>query len=389
MGDHGYSGPTTLIDMALYWSNADGSAEVQAWENNTQRLMPEAWRTNADGDEYKPGTRLTLVVDLSALDENAGVGMVLLTSSAGKFEDVGMHEDHASATALKCNGQRLNPSLMSNKHKIMWLAPDSSVGSVTLRVTTASGMRGKFYQSTKLVNANSALLTPNDPARNSTENVTEPTHDHDTLIGDSRKKKSNASTAFAVHGAMMFAGIWMCMPGAVAWSRFGRPRLNDKPSAVWFTWHKYLMLTAVTLITIAAIIAFAGVADLGATHYDCPHSKLGLVLLLVVLLQPINGYLRPSNPPEGEPKQPKRTYWEYAHKITGYLILFLGFIAVLTGIAQLARRDDSVPARYQAGLFVAYVLVLLTVTAHHTYRLRRVAAPSTERERFIELTSMR
>ena len=54
--------------------------------------------------------------------------MVLLTTSEGRFEDVSMHEDHVdgndgSSSALRCGGKRVNPSLRTNKHKLIWWAP--------------------------------------------------------------------------------------------------------------------------------------------------------------------------------------------------------------------------------------------------------------------------
>lgn len=389
-GDHGYNGQTDAITLALYWSARDGSATPQAWESNNQRRMPESWKTNAAGDEYKPGTRLTLVVDLSGLDDDDAVAMVLVTASAGEFEDVGMHEDHdadAGGTALKCGGLRLNPSHMANRHMLLWKAPATAV-PVTFRVTSAAGHRKNFNKNHMFASANGALLEPDHANRTDTTS-TEPTHDDSTIIGDSSKKISQSSSnmAFAAHGALMFLGIWMFMPGAVVWSRFGRPGPGDKPSAEWLSWHKNLMITATILVIVAAIVAYADVAKLGAEHYDGAHGKLGLAVIIIILVQPVNGFLRPGNPPEGLPKSTKRVNWERFHKSTGYLVLFLGFIAVITGIDELAEKDANFPGGYAIVLFILYVLLFVAVLGIHLFRTRRqdTTVAFTNRARFIEL----
>ena len=204
-----------------------------------------------------------------------------------------------------------------------------------------------------------------------------PAHDDATEVGDSSvgsEDEARQVRAFVVHGGMMFAGIWMLMPGAVGWSRFGRPGPNDKPSAAWLSWHKWLMLAAVALVVIAAGISYAEISEIGAAHYDCAHGKVGLAIVVVACLQPVGGFLRPPNPPEGELKSQARRAWERAHRAAGVLIFVLSFFAVLSGIDELSERDESVAARFHSVLFVLYVLVVFAV-----FVLR--VAPSRRRRR--------
>ena len=58
---------------------------------------------------------------------------------------------------------------------------------------------------------------------------------------------------------------------------------------------------AVTLAIAAFIIAI--VMCVGAKPFDNPHSILGLVIMLLGFLQPINAALRPK------PEHPNRVYW--------------------------------------------------------------------------------
>ena len=390
--EDGHPGVSALgalgIDIALYWSAYDGSNETQAWEtwaNATTRLMPESWRA---GEAYAPGGRLTVVVDGSGLD-SSGVGyMVLLTTDGGVFEDVTMHEDHVegnggSVSALLCDGRRLNPTLMTNKHKFIWRAPAD--GPVKMRVTMASGEDSWFHQHEVTFRADPTLQPPS--ARNITHAA--PTHDNSTVVGDSsirRPTLESQNLAFAAHGAMMFAGFWMLMPAAVGWSRFGRPGPGDKQSATWLTWHKWLMTSGALIVAIAALVAFAAISEMGAEHYDCAHGQLGLLLVIAATLQPLGGFLRPANAPAGEEKTRARTLWETAHRALGYGILALAFIAVLTGIDELSDRDDDVDGFFHSTLFVAYVAVGASAFAF-LERARR-SRETLPRAAFVELSTM-
>ena len=394
MGDHPYAGDDGGVSFSLFWSARDGSNETQAWElwdNSTRRLMPSSWATSATGDEYKPDARLTLVVDTSAIAAMGGVGMVLLTTSEGRFEDVSMHEDHVdendgSSSALRCGGKRVNPSLRTNKHKLIWWAPAPGTGDVVIRATTASAASSALYQGTFTVRENAGLRPPSESGANASDVA--PAHDNATEVGDSSiasEDEARQVRAFVVHGGMMFAGIWMLMPGAVAWSRFGRPGPNDKPSAAWLSWHKWLMLAAVAFVVIAAGISYAEISEIGAAHYDCAHGKVGLAIVVVACLQPVGGFLRPPNPPEGELKSQARRAWERAHRAAGVLIFVLSFFAVLSGIDELSERDESVAARFHSVLFVLYVLVVFAVFVHVS---RHRADAAVSRAAFVELSSV-
>ena len=400
-GDHGYVGETPDVSFAIYWSARNGSSAPQAWEygeNATSRLMPDAWLTSPRGDEYPPGARLTVVVDASALtvdgNDDGLVGMVLVTADGGRFEDVDMHEEHvengATRSALRCGGARVNPSLRTNKHKLIWYSPEGT-DDVKLRVTTASAGSHPFYQASVTLRANARLTPPSERANaTSADNATAvPTHDHSTVVGDNSVRKPIVSemTAFAAHGVMMFIGIWMFMPGAVGWSLFGRPGPLDKPSATWLKWHTWLMVSASVTVVIAALVAYGEIRDIGATHYGCPHGKIGVVVVVLAACQPVGGFLRPPNPPEGEPKSTRRRFWERAHRVIGYTIFFLGFIAVLTGIDELGERDESVPARFQTVVFALYVAVGVFAFIFLHHKLSRNAASSGrfQRVEFVEL----
>ena len=95
----------------------------------------------------------------------------------------------------------------------------------------------------------------------------------------------------------------------------------------------------------------------------------------------------PGDPPEGEPKSTRRRFWERAHRVIGYIIFFLGFIAVLTGIDELGERDESVPARFQTVVFALYVAVGVFAFVFIHRKLSRNAASSGrfQRVEFVEL----
>ena len=145
------------------------------------------------------------------------------------------------------------------------------------------------------------------------------------------------------------------------------------------------MLAAVAFVVIAAGISYAEISEIGAAHYDCAHGKVGLAIVVVACLQPVGGFLRPPNPPEGELKSQARRAWERAHRAAGVLIFVLSFFAVLSGIDELSERDESVAARFHSVLFVLYVLVVFAVFVHVS---RHRADAAVSRAAFVELSSV-
>lgn len=86
------------------------------------------------------------------------------------------------------------------------------------------------------------------------------------------------------------------------------------------------------LVGFAAIVAH----KTGVKHFSAPHEIIGLIVVIVGSLQPLNAQLRhlpfvghPS--PEGE-RTLGRKVWEVMHRGLGYLAVFGGVLNVCLGI---------------------------------------------------------
>lgn len=81
-----------------------------------------------------------------------------------------------------------------------------------------------------------------------------------------------------------------------------------------------------------------------SAHFTNPHTIIGLIVVTLGTLQPLNAFLRPHNPPMGEQKAMKRKLWEYLHKGSGYTAVILGMLNVFFGaLLTMTLGFDATP----------------------------------------------
>jgi len=127
---------------------------------------------------------------------------------------------------------------------------------------------------------------------------------------------------------------WGCLlPLGVIWARNLR-KSTWKPGGVpvWFQGHRTIQSTGVTLQLLGFFFIF--LFKKGA-HFQRPHEIIGLIVVLLGLMQPINAQIRHlksiGHPgPNGE-KTRNRVIWEVVHKGSGWLCLVLGTVNVILG----------------------------------------------------------
>ncbi|CAM6120752.1 unnamed protein product [Calypogeia fissa] len=157
----------------------------------------------------------------------------------------------------------------------------------------------------------------------------------------------------AVHGFMMFIAWGLLLPGGVLGARYLK-HLNNNG---WFEIHIYAQLSAIVVMLLGLLFA---IAELHGFNFRTAHMKVGLLSISIALLQALNGYLRPKNASHGESQRPQRVIWQYIHMYSGRSALVLGFLALVTGISQLARRDG---VEHMKGLQWALFAWFLAVAA--------------------------
>merc|ERR1712039_1115394 len=83
--------------------------------------------------------------------------------------------------------------------------------------------------------------------------------------------------------------------------------------------------------------------ELHSAPFSSSHTFVGLVVVLVGTLQPLNALLRPHKPEEGQVKTRKRAAWELMHKGLGWLAVVMGMLNLLFGIILLVKKSyDSI-----------------------------------------------
>lgn len=132
------------------------------------------------------------------------------------------------------------------------------------------------------------------------------------------------------HGTCMLISWGIMLPSGVIIAH----NLKHRPDAFWFVWHRRLQVTGITIAFIGWCIALASfnVFLKGGAKAPLAHGSMGMVVMILGLLQPVNAYFRPhpSKPSDDDAMKRKRRCWEILHKGSGYtaVILALGTIAI-------------------------------------------------------------
>ncbi|KNC76186.1 hypothetical protein SARC_11303 [Sphaeroforma arctica JP610] len=135
-----------------------------------------------------------------------------------------------------------------------------------------------------------------------------------------------------VHGVLMMLAWGILIPVGVTCAMY---RGMFGGSQVWFTIH-YLCNTCAWILTIAGF----GIALVlnSAAKFLSVHSYIGLVILVLVALQPLNGWLRPHLV-EGVKKSKRRVAWEIVHKWNGRILFLLGIVNPFLGLYYIGNRS--------------------------------------------------
>merc|ERR1711920_902420 len=100
--------------------------------------------------------------------------------------------------------------------------------------------------------------------------------------------------------------------------------------------------------------------ELHSAHFSSFHTFVGLLVVIVGTLQPVNALLRPHKPEEGQVKTQKRAAWERLHKGLGWLAVVLGMLNLLLGVMLLvAKSYDSVAVGVASLLAIVCIAVPL------------------------------
>lgn len=168
------------------------------------------------------------------------------------------------------------------------------------------------------------------------------------------------------HGLCMLIGWGVLLPVGAAMAslkkRIGAP--------LWFKAHIAIQVTGLSVALAGFIIA--------TTQFERTldkHGKLGIVVMALGLLQPLNGILRPKKPSQEGARSSARVGWEWLHKAVGWSALLLATPVIVWGIELFDRFGgvhfpDAKPALTTV-YFAVGGLVLLVVLANTACTLVR------------------
>lgn len=155
-----------------------------------------------------------------------------------------------------------------------------------------------------------------------------------------------------IHGTLMLLGWGILCPGGTLIAAWSGPRFTAAKKigfqATLFNAHRIMQCLGLLLSLAGAIYALVEIYD---SEQDMPaHGVLGLIVMILGCLMPINAMFRPKHGPGiSSPEDHKlRRPWEIMHKNMGRIATVLGLISVILGtlIALEQHEDDTVFSAY-------------------------------------------
>ncbi|KAG1363712.1 cytochrome b561, DM13 and DOMON domain-containing protein [Cocos nucifera] len=170
------------------------------------------------------------------------------------------------------------------------------------------------------------------------------------LLRGSAEAEQDLLPVLAVHGFMMFVAWGILFPGGTLAARYLKHVKGDG----WYQLHVYLQYSGIVIVLLGVLFA---AAELRGFYISSVHVKFGVTAMILACVQPINAYIRPKRPENGEVASSKRIIWEYVHVIIGRSAIIVGIAALFSGMKHLGDRYDSENVE---GLALALMLWVLS-----------------------------
>jgi hypothetical protein len=164
------------------------------------------------------------------------------------------------------------------------------------------------------------------------------------------------------HGVLMFLAWGVLLPFGVTFARFAK----SLPNAAWFKVHRVIMPLGLLLALGGFIAALLMVQT---NKFKTGHAFIGVVVMVLGLLQPINAALRPHPPGPGERKTCKRLAFEIIHRYSGRFALVLAAVNMFIGL----RYIQAVPALH--ALYAFWVALVCSCFVVLTFMGEPVQSP--------------
>lgn len=180
----------------------------------------------------------------------------------------------------------------------------------------------------------------------------------DLTDGDARIRY--AGDLMGVHGVLMGLAWMVCAPAAIVVSAF-RPSFLGKS---WWKAHAALAAAAVALSLAGLAVA---AVDVGGIRIKGMHSRTGIVVILLGVVNLASGALRPRSGKDGAKRSVLRVVWEYLHPAKGYAAVVLGHITALGGM-RMHGAEEKAPLVYLSLAVFLAVAALSRASRHVRHR---------------------
>lgn len=154
-----------------------------------------------------------------------------------------------------------------------------------------------------------------------------------------------------LHAGLMLTGWGLLLPSGVLMARL----LRHRPSGLWFKVHRSVQVLGLTVAIIGWSVALANF------KVFVFHGILGMTVMVLGIVQPINAFLRPHATEPGQTPATKRTYWERLHKGIGYFLLPLSALTIVLGTMAVPVPSDKMLLQIVYGVIVALLVLLFVV----------------------------
>jgi len=154
------------------------------------------------------------------------------------------------------------------------------------------------------------------------------------------KAVTRSNAAMWAHVAFMAVAAGWCWPWGSAIAARTK-NVIGAPQGAWFKAHRIIQVVGWLFALIGVACGVAFVDTTFPSHFIYSHTIVGLIAFVLAFLQPLNAAIRPHPAQEGQPKTTARAVWEFVHKFSGWVAVWMGFGAIISGGILVLQLDGT------------------------------------------------
>ena len=185
------------------------------------------------------------------------------------------------------------------------------------------------------------------------------------------------------HGTLMMLGWGFLLPSGVIMANLAK----HIKGAFWFKYHRANQVLGLCVAFVGWILALLefDVFSAGTKNVSFLHGTLGIFIMSIGLLQPINAFFRPHKH-DDQPKSKSRYCWEILHKSFGYVAIVLSVGQIALGISLVSKPNDVVGFQIGYGM-IWFILIALALglVFHKKNVTPPMEGPSARRVKEVEI----